>query len=358
MFAGVLLNRQSAQLITMQTTILKQGATCFAVAILLSGTFRAFGEETQAAGGLRVSEDAATGRYTIADGGRPVLTYNFSTVPVPAGVTGKYAIARSDYIHPLYGPGGEVLTKDYSPDHPHHRGLYWAWPEVTLKGETGDLHALQGVFARPVRIVHKEVANGRAVLVAENVWKWGDAEPIVQEVATISASQVEGQRRFIDFEFRFQALTEGVSLARRGQAHYGGFNIRLSARVGQKSLSHADEFGSPSRQAWACLSGIPPEGVKPVSVAILQSPGNPDYPGDWVQYPLLNWLQPTFPSKGTAYRLNVGTPLVLRYRLVVFYGEAEEVTLQSLWTDYAGAGCVEKDRHTRSGRSPALQNAQ
>ena len=117
----------------------------------------------------------------ILDGDKPVLRYNFRTVPVPKGVKGKYAVARSDYIHPLYGPAGEVLTKDFSPDHPHHRGLYWAWPEVYYKGKKYDLHALQGVFARPEKILHAESGPTSATIVAASKWMWDDTEPIVRE---------------------------------------------------------------------------------------------------------------------------------------------------------------------------------
>jgi hypothetical protein len=285
-----------------------------------------------------IVEDASTGRHTIKDGNTPVLTYNFATVPVPAGATGRYAVARSDYVHPLHGPGGEVLTQDYSPDHPHHRGIYWAWPEVTWKGEKRDLHALQGVLARPVRIVRKQESDACAVLEAENVWKWGDAEPIVTELATITVWREKERRRFIDFELRFQALVEGVTLARRGQAHYGGFSLRLSARTDQKIIPRDGETNQTPRQAWACLSGVPPEGKRPVSVVMLQFPSNPEYPGDWVQFPNLNWLQPTFPSKGTAYGLSAQAPLVLRYRLVVAYDDMDEIALQKLWVEYAGSG--------------------
>ena len=288
-----------------------------------------------AAASFAVVEEPATGRYTVTEQGRPVLTYNFASVPVPAGVSGKYAVARSDYVHPLYGPSGEILTQDFSPDHPHHRGLYWAWPEVTWKGETRDLHALQGVFARPVRIVRKEAADGGAVLEAENLWRWGDEQPIVREWATVSVLPEKDRRRAIDFAFRFQPLVEGVTLARRGQAHYGGFNVRLSARANQKITTHTRTNAAPC-EAWACLAGVPPQGQQPVSVVLLQSPANPDYPGDWIQYPNLNWLQPTFPSKGTAYRLSPDKPLVLRYRLVILSGEADDATLQNLWTEYAG----------------------
>ena len=107
-----------------------------------------------AGGEMSVRQVKDTGQVEVSRGGEPVLRYNFATVPVPAALKGKkYAEARSDYIHPLYGPGGEVLTVDYANDHPHHRGVYWAWPEVYYKGQVRDLHALQGAFARPVKLL-------------------------------------------------------------------------------------------------------------------------------------------------------------------------------------------------------------
>jgi len=286
-------------------------------------------------GDLQITEDSATGRYTITDGNKQVLTYNFNIVPVPAGVTGKYAVARCDYIHPLYGPDGEELTRDYSTDHPHHRGIYWAWPEVIWKGEKRDLHALQGVFARPVRIVSKDIQNGSAVLEAENVWKWGDTEPIVKELARISVAPLKEGRRCVDFEFRFEGIVDGVTIARRGQANYGGFSIRQSVRSNQKIVFHNDDPGKDPRKAWGCLSGTPPNGKQPVSVVILQSMMNPEYPGDWYQVSNLNWLQPTFPSKGTTYELKKGVPLTLKYRLVISGGEVDEAAMRKLWSDYS-----------------------
>ena len=83
------------------------------------------------AGPVTARRDKEHGRVDVAEGETPVLRYHFETVPVPKHLKGrKYAEARSDYIHPLYGPAGEVLTADYPNDHPHHRGMYWAWLEV------------------------------------------------------------------------------------------------------------------------------------------------------------------------------------------------------------------------------------
>ncbi|MHC4251605.1 MAG: DUF6807 family protein [Planctomycetota bacterium] len=302
---------------------------------------------------MSIRPDAETERYTILDGDRSVLTYNFGTVPVPKGVGGKYAVARSDYIHPIYGPRGEELTKDYSPDHPHHRGIYWAWPEVSYKGKTHDLHALQGVFARPVRILRAEADGDRAVIEAENVWRWEDREDIVAETVRISAGRLRDGARALDLSFRFTALVDGVTVARRGKNKYGGLNIRLSARRDQRIVTFADPADARPRRAWADLVGVPPESKQRIGVAILQHPLNPRYPGDWVQYPNLNWLQPTFPASGEAYELRRGEPLALAFRLVVHEGDWGEKELAAAWSAYAVAG-----RPSGSAEPPAIENTQ
>lgn len=96
-----------------------------------------------------------SGQIDVAEAGQPALRCNFRTVAPPEGrlekvsvSNRKYAVARSGYIHPLHGLDGEVLTRDWSPDHPHHRGLYWAWPEV----DWGDRRDERGGRGRGVGI--------------------------------------------------------------------------------------------------------------------------------------------------------------------------------------------------------------
>ncbi len=279
--------------------------------------------------------DDQTQKYTIIDSGKPVLTYNYGIVPVPEGITGKYAVQRSNYVHPLYGPNGEVLTADYQKDHPHHRGIYWAWPEVSYKGEKRDLHALQGVFARPVRIVRQEATQQSATLETEHVWKWGDTEEIVRELATISVTPAKDGLRIIDFQFRLEGLKPEVTIARRQQSEYGGFNLRMSARKEQQITRHIGTAALFPQEAWAELVGIPPEGKEPIGLFLLQKPTNPVYPCDWQDYPDLNWLQPTFPAKGLAFALSPGKPLDLAYRIIIRSGAALQKEPAALFASYA-----------------------
>lgn len=291
---------------------------------------------------LWAGREPGGGQLLIRDAGRPVLRYNYETVQPGArfeAVTEPnriYARARSDYIHPLYGPDGEVLTKDFALDHPHHRGIYWAWPEVDYRGERGDLHALQRVFARPTG--RYEVMSGPvyAEIDAESVWMWDDREPIVRERAVIRAYRAGASGRVVDLWLRFTALADAVALARRGTEHYGGLNVRLAPVAGQQIQFHTDPAGSAPRRAWAVLSGTFEGGRQPAAITIFQKPDNPGYPGDWVQYPELNWFQPTFPAAKTRHLLRQGESLVLEYRIWIRPGgPAPDDQIADQWQAYA-----------------------
>jgi hypothetical protein len=285
---------------------------------------------------------ATDGQVDITEDGKPVLRYNYRTIEPGERLKQIsepnliYARARSNYIHPLYGFDGEELTADLPIDHPHHRGIYWAWPETKYGDKMGDLHALQIVFARPTGKLKVRSGTGFAEVQAESLWQWEDREPIVRELATIRAHRSTPQGRFIDLTFRMEALKDGVSLARRGTNAYGGLNMRMNANTGQKIAFHTDAQAATPRAAWAEMHATFSGGKSPTGVVTMQHPGNPDFPGDWVQYPELNWFQPTFPAANTRYELKPGKPLTLRWRLWIHPGEAAAEDLcREMWNAYA-----------------------
>src|SRR5690606_9491803 len=73
--------------------------------------------------------------------GRRLLTYHYTVKAPPEGVDPLYA--RSGYIHPLYTPAGNVLTRIQPPDHYHHYGLWNPWTRVSYGGKEYDLWNLK-----------------------------------------------------------------------------------------------------------------------------------------------------------------------------------------------------------------------
>jgi hypothetical protein len=304
--------------------------------------------------GMSAAEDPATGQIIISDGAKPVLQYNYKTVfekdavdTMPANRYRRevndtfmanpsiYAVPRSNYIHPLYGLSGELLTRDWSKDHPHHRGIYWAWPEVEYGKKLGDLHALQIVFARPTGNIRIINASAYAQVEAENIWMWEDSIPIVREDAIIRAYGSTENGRVIDLSFRFVAMRDSVSIARRETKFYGGLNIRMQTPKFQEISFFMDSTVNKPVRAWSDLSGLFSGSETRSGLLVLQHHKNPDYPGEYIQYPDLSWIQPTFPASGTRYELAPGVPLVLRYRLLVHSGmKPDDVFSARMWDEF------------------------
>jgi hypothetical protein len=311
--------------------------------------------------GMDVSLDS-NGQAMITDQGKPILRYNYQLVyeddafsfngldaneyvvtPNDTFMANPsiYAVPRSDYIHPLYGLNGEILTRDWSKDHPHHRGIYWAWPEVDFGTQRGDIHALQKVFARPTGKIKLQHGSAFAQIEAENLWIMEDEiMPIVREITLIRAYPEKEHRRVIDLAFQFEGLKDGVAIARRGTDAYGGMNIRMMTPESQEIAFHTDEPNALPRRAWSDLSGVFAGSTTPSGLMVFQYQKNPEYPGEWVQYPELSWVQPTFPTSGTRYALIPGKPLVLHFRLIIHSGDKpDDDVINKLWDIYqAGPG--------------------
>ncbi len=295
------------------------------------------------------------GQIVITDQDKPVLQYNYQTVyeddefafrglaPNEYIVTKNdtfmanpsiYAVPRSNYIHPIYGPNGEIVTRDWSRDHPHHRGIYWAWPEVDFGSKRGDLHALQKVFARPTGKIKLQNGPVYAQVEAENLWIWEEGiVPVVHELTLIRVYHQTGHGRIIDLVYQFTGLKDSITIARRGTDAYGGLNIRMMTPESQEISFFTDEPDADPRRAWSDLSGVFGGADYPAGLMVMQDKNNPEYPGEWVQYPELAWVQPTFPTSGTRYALEPGKPLTLRFRLIMHSGAKPDDSLAAMLWD-------------------------
>lgn len=323
--------------------------------------------------GMNVFVDSTSGQIIVTEDDAKVLQYNYQTVyeedVVRPGSYGHkelifsnmsgvyyeeylkahpelerndtttssiYSVPRSDYIHPLYGLDGALLTNDW-PDggHPHHRGIFWAWPEVRYGEQLGDIYALQRVFARPSGKVKFSKDPEYAEVDAENLWMWEEEEAIVRENAIIRVYRSTKDSRIIDLTIKLLALKDSVTLATRFTNSYGGLNIRMQSPEQQHISYFTDDAGSEPRRAWSDFSGIFEGDESKSGLMVLQHKENPEYPGAWRDYPDLAWVQPTFPTPESRYLLSKSEALILRYRLIIHAGgKLTEDTYMKNWDAY------------------------
>lgn len=293
---------------------------------------RADPARSESPSGMAVTSGSAKTYYDITENGRPVLRYHHGTVPVPTGTDPIYA--RGDYIHPLYGLDGEVLTDDYPKDHPHHRGVWWSWPTTRFGSEVRDIWAVVGVWSRPVAMRRTEAGPKSAVLQAENVWKWGDKVPIVKEEVSIRAFKQDDSGRRIDIEIRLTALEDGVAIGGRPHGGYGGFAYRAAPTKEQKIIRHVDPSEAKLRRSWLDYSGIFPGGKQVAGVAIFEHPSNPRYPSELQEYPSINCVMPAFPGEKEV-SIPKGKMLTLKHRLWIHPARADEKMLADAWSSFA-----------------------
>ncbi len=104
-------------------SLLLTGSLCFAQKV----------KTKEAKGDIKMNIDSV---LTISSGDQKLITYQFKTIYPPKGIDTNYK--RSGFIHPLYTPHGQVLTRIQPPDHYHHYGIWNPWTHTFFEGDTID----------------------------------------------------------------------------------------------------------------------------------------------------------------------------------------------------------------------------
>jgi hypothetical protein len=216
----------------------------------------------------------------LLDNGSPVFDLNYGMMLKP-GVNPDRT--RCCYLSPVHAPNGVVITDDFPKDHPHHRGIFWAWPVVKVDGKTYDLWTIKGIHAHFTKWLTREAHHDSARLSFEDRWFVGD-RPVVEEQVTIIAHPAKSGERNIDFAISLKALVDGVEIAgqpdeRKG---YGGLSIRFAPRT-NTVLTTPDNKNAPDSnltpEPWAQLTGN--FNGKEAGARITIDPANAGFPNDW-----------------------------------------------------------------------------
>ena len=270
---------------------------------------------------LEISKDAA---YFL-ENKDSVLAYR----AMPKSLNGTYS--RANYIHPVYGLDGYIITEDFPEDHLHHRGIFWAWHQLYVgKTRIGDGWELKDIYWDVISMAEVNQEVNSCTLKSEVLWKsplWkddkGTEKPLVLETTSITVHPREDNYRIIDIEIDLLALESEMSLGgSEDDKGYGGFSIRMKLA---DDIQFEDKKGQVIPQnlpvdgmGWLSISGNLDNKAETTGITVIPHEDNPDYPNPWILRDTSSMQNAVYPHPGaTPIALSKESPTILKYRLLI-----------------------------------------
>jgi Methane oxygenase PmoA len=180
----------------------------------------------------------------LTDSGKKVFFYQSKTKSL------KGLWGRANYIHPLYGFDGEILTEDFPEDHLHHRGIFWAWHQVFVNNfRVGDGWECKRIGWEP-RKIKTTSSDTSARLLIHCYWtsdslngKAGKRMPFLKEETIVEYKNNGEGTRTIQFLIKLTALKDTVKLGgSEDEKQYSGFSVRFKLPADIRFYSNGKEI--------------------------------------------------------------------------------------------------------------------
>jgi len=269
----------------------------------------------------------------VKENGEPILFYQQKT----KSQDGQYA--RANYVHPLYGLDGTVLTEDFPDDHPHHRGIFWAWHQILI----GDKRIGDGWSCEDISWEVYEAGGQQedSTLYTQTYWKspnWtnapGEQAPFLSEKTSIKIYPSRGNHRMLDFKISLLALVPELKIGgSEDEKGYGGFSVRMKLPDDIQFASTDGEVTARTEAVeagpWMDMSGSLAANGDKAGIVVIAHPDNPPPQNEWILRTKNSMQNPVYPGREPVL-ISDKEPTVLRYRLIIYNGELsrEEITDQ------------------------------
>ncbi len=265
------------------------------------------------------------GKETLYEDGQKVLSFQFAAKQLD----GKKTFSRAHYVHPLYDLSGQEISEDFPQDHPHHRGIFWSWHQVTVAGQAAGDAWLCDEFQWDSQSIRTSVGGRVAEVHARAIWRSprcvdvsGTPVDIATDDVTIVVHSLAGQKRVIDFTIRLQAMAPDVRIGGSDDDKgYGGFSTRIRMPPSLEFISDAGVI-QPTKTAvtagrWMLFRS------EPFSYAILAAKDNPGERNRWILRKRRSMQNPVFPGR-EPITLRMDQPIELNYRVVIMQGGQDQ----------------------------------
>ncbi len=304
-----------------------------------------------------ISARKQNGAISFEQSGRKILRYQFVKEEAPSGASDLYE--RGGFIHPLWSPRGEVLSRIQPPDHFHHYGIWNPWTSTTFEGRDIDFWNLaqgQGtvkVVARPIAVsgpVFGEFSARHAHVDLTAPHPSGAKEVLDEEwVVTVWSNGSPDDVRLIDFHSTLYCATD--SLFKINAYRYQGFSFRATEKWDDQtarlltSEGKDKSDGNGTRARWCDIRGVSSTGQS--GILFMSHPLNYNFPEQVRIWPtgMNGGVENVFfnfnPAQEQDWILHPGKAYSQRYRMLVYDGQLSPEQLEIHWQDYAHPPSVE-----------------
>jgi hypothetical protein len=289
-----------------------------------------------------------SGELTIHDGARNLLRYIYKTVYPPAGI--DTAFKRSAFIHPLWTPHGQVLTRIQAPDHYHHYGLWDPWTHVLFEGDTLDFWNLKerkGTvrFGNFVSVTNGDVYAEFQALHQHVAFKTNGTEKVaLNELQTVRVYKPGSNDDYYiaDITIEMNCASESPFLIL--EYRYAGLGWRATEKWNKDNSEVITSEGKNRKEAdgstarWCIIQGALDNDYG--GAVMMSYPSNYNHPEPMRVWPedsnKVGELFAMFaPTKNKNWLLMPGKTYTLKYRFVVFNGHFNKEKAESAWQYYS-----------------------
>ncbi|GMW03505.1 MAG: hypothetical protein AMXMBFR84_46390 [Candidatus Hydrogenedentota bacterium] len=256
-----------------------------------------------------------------------------STVTTPLDEADREATYKV-YTHVYDFDGISPLTKGPGGEYTHHRGMFIGWRNTIVEGVECDTWSMPD--ASQHHIAWKSILAGDSASQTEEIdWRDKSGKPILTEVRTISAKEVENGIRCFDFQSELASVAGKIEL--KGDSHHGGMQIRMASEVtshpettlylipqGAEERENDEVFGA----WWVVCSPV----INNTRYWIMHMTP-PDHPTGQPVYSIRRYAR-----FGSFFEpvLEPGAPQTFRFRILLSANEITAEQAHRLYDQYAG----------------------
>jgi hypothetical protein len=288
---------------------------------------------------------------------KPILNYRFGLTYPPAGVNPLFK--RSGFIHPLWSPEGEVLTRIQAPDHYHHYGIWGPWTKTNIDSREVDFWNLmsgQGTvnFNSFLSEYEGNVYSGfQAIQNHIDFGAKGEDQVAINELLDIRAWDVDQAAKIwmVDYTSNINSpLTGGIML--EAYRYGGGIGFRATEKwqkdnctvLTSDGKTRVDADGSFAR--WCIVEGESATNEGRSGILFLSHPSNRKHPEPMRVWPLDanngrgDMYFEFVPIRHEEWKLETKQNYTLKYRMIVFDGKMDTGTAEMYWNSFASTPII------------------